>query len=119
MATYSLPPEPKADTLWTVTRPEWPDDPVVTMRWTPTRDDSGTVRWWESDTGSRLAWHDLLNLGHVIHDQHPDLGDCSPTPWKWDDATGGMVEVDDVNAGVIVRAVNAYAERLAAEGEVR
>lgn len=121
--TYEIPAEP-ADVrvLWTVATPApWDaSSGGAVTRWTRTQA-GGPGESWTSPDGARKTWRELLDLGRV-HDQHPALLGAPPLPWVWDDADGvrdarGLfVDFgDDEVTAFITTAVNAHAERLAAE----
>lgn len=125
MTTYSLPSVPDADVIWT-TFSAGASVETVTRKWQRIRGREGVEARWCEFAGSPHAmaytWAQLLEFG-VVHDTHPDLGDASRTPWKWDDdgawcirdAGGRPIEgiegIGLFDAVLIVKAVNAYAER--------
>jgi hypothetical protein len=111
MTFYHLPVEPKTDRLWTLEGDG--TDPKV-FEW---HYNAGSHFWWSGQASCR--WVDLLTRG-AVSDHHPDLPDGAPLPWSWDeeqgvlDADGRPVDTrpEHEAAGFIVRAANAYAERL-------
>jgi hypothetical protein len=117
MTTYELPCEPDVEVIWTVFS-AGASQPTVTRRWTR----AGTA-WRQDGETTVTPWPLVLHAG-VVHDTHPALGDVAPTPWKWDDVGAwcirdandqpieGIEAISSSDAALIVRAVNAYAERL-------
>lgn len=77
-------------------------------------------RWKIGGWPGTHTWPELLALGEVS-DVHPDLPADDPLPWRIDqgdvvDATDGAVDLGAA-ARFIVKAVNAYGERLAGDGD--
>ena len=111
MSTYKIPTAPDVDTVW-VSEPGG-DRP---FRWV-----RAGVNTWRGEDGVIVAWIELLALGEVS-DAHPDLPADAPLPWRVD-SEDGVVDAneDAVRLGLrlgpfVVKAVNAYGERVAGGG---
>ena len=111
MSTYQLPAEPDVDVVWTV------QEDGFTTRWERSGD-KWKCTWQLRDEPVLCTWVEVLGIGHTVYDVHPDLGEADPLPWGLAggcvvDASGDIVDVHrPCNAGLVVRAVNAYAESL-------
>lgn len=109
MGTYELPAEPSVARLWTQ------DERGHITPWD--REATPTEHVWRAG-GLRRTWVELFGEGRV-HDVHPLLESSAPLPWQVDlgcvvDSDGNVVEAHcKRNGPLIVRAVNAYAERIA------
>lgn len=106
MTTYEIPTAPDVDTVWLT-----PPDATPVERWT--RVGANT---WKSETAI-LTWSELLQLGKAW-DVHPDLPADAPLPWRVDfeagvvDANKDMVRLGLRLGPFVVKAVNAYGERV-------
>jgi hypothetical protein len=113
MGVYHLPDEPTGDTVWSLPRYATSPGPAAAERWDRTPDG-----WVHTSGAPTVTWAGLLMRGAVC-DTHPGLPSEAPTPWHWDDELGVLdvhgrrvdLTTDDV-ADVVVRAVNAHADRL-------
>lgn len=124
MATYELPREPGTDVIWTTHSPGASSE-TVTTEWHRARHHvtNAPLGWLPTSGGNkRYSWFEILSLGDVVHDVHPDLSGVSALPWRlayggsdepelldnWDLAVDALKEE---NTAFIVKAVNKYAER--------
>ena len=115
MTNWRIPAEPDCARIWV-----WPHDVTGVIEFRRHGLWHGVV----DGVDVALSWPQLLTLGEVS-DTHPDLPRHAPLPWTWDDEDGiadrdgwSVKFTDDEVTSFIVRAANAYAERvLAGEAE--
>ncbi len=111
MTLYEIPTAPDVDTLW-LRRAFTHVGAPGAERWTR----AGTGTWQAEDSAVAHTWPELLSLG-TVSDVHPDLPADDPLPWIWtadgiEDANADAVRLSHRVGPFIVKAVNAYGERV-------